>query len=201
MSVAHRFVIFTAISALLWLGFVPLYYAAFAWTEFVPGANWIYLPHGLRMMLVLLFGLAGAVGFTLGAAILGSTLLLVPGPSLSFDLALAIVPGLAAWLAAGLTLKDWPGRYLTVPLAAGRVGIDGRSLILLALVSALLNATGHAAVWGILTLESTPPMQRFVAMFVGDFLGALVLLYTLRALLIYLGKSRKRPGLHGGTTH
>lgn len=202
---AQRFFVFAAISAVLWIGFVPIYHAAFAWTEFVPGANWVYLPHGLRMMLVLLFGLAGALGFTLGATILSMTLLtstLLPATGIPVlaDVLLALVPGLAAWLAAVWTLKDWPGRYLTMPLAAGVIGLDGRRLILLAFVSALLNAAGHAAVWSLFTFEPTPAEQRFLAMFVGDFLGALLLLYTLRGLLIYLSKFQKGSGFHGGTT-
>ena len=187
------------------MGVVPLYCAAFDWTECVPGANWVYLPHGLRMLLVLLFGVAGALGFTLGAAILSMTLLtstLLPStgiPALA-DVLLALVPGLAAWLAAILTLKDWPGRYWVVPLAAGIAGLDGRRLILLAFVSAVLNAAGHAAVWGLFAFEPTPAEQRFIAMFVGDFLGALFLLYTLRGLLIYLSKHQKGSRFHGGTT-
>ena len=205
MPAAQRFFLFVAISAVLWIGFVPIYHAAFAWAEFVPGANWVYLPHGLRMMLVLLFGLAGALGFTLGASllamtILSSTLLPPAGIPAVVDISLALVPGLAAWLAAVWTLKDWPGRYLTMPLAAGVTGLDGRRLILLAFVSAVLNAAGHAAVWGLFAAEATPAEQRFIAMFVGDFLGALLLLYTLRGLLIYLSKYQKGSGFHGGTT-
>lgn len=197
MPATQRFLIFVAISAVLWLGFVPLYYTAFSWTEFVPGANWVYLPHGLRMILVLLFGLAGAVGFTLAAAMLASTVLFVPGVPIVVDLLLAVVPGAAAYLAAVLTLRDWPGRHLAAPFAFGMSRMDGRRIILLALVSALLNAAGHAAVWALLAVEQTPPQQRFVAMFVGDLLGALLLLYTLRGLLIYFDKTRKGPGLHG----
>ena len=199
-AAAQRFCIFVTISAVLWLGFVPLYYAAFSWTEFVPGANWVYLPHGLRMMLVLLFGLAGALGFTVGAAILASTMLLIPGIPPLLDVLLAVVPGIAAYWAAVITLRDWPGRHLGLPLTAGMVQIDGRRLILLALVSAVLNAAGHAAIWAAFGVESTPAQQRFMAMFVGDLLGALLLLYTLRGILVYFDRTRKKSRLHGGTT-
>lgn len=59
------FLLFTAISALVWCLFVPLYAWVFSWTEYISGINWIYLPHGLRMMLVLMFGVSGALGFRL----------------------------------------------------------------------------------------------------------------------------------------
>ena len=64
-----RFALFTVIGAVLWLGFLPFYDWLFSWTEHVPGINWVYLPHGVRMMSVLLLGAAGALGFTLGAVI------------------------------------------------------------------------------------------------------------------------------------
>ena len=56
-----RFALFTVIGAVLWLGFLPFYDWLFSWTEHVPGINWVYLPHGVRMMLVLLLGAAGAL--------------------------------------------------------------------------------------------------------------------------------------------
>lgn len=201
MSVTVRFWVFVAISATLWLGFVPVYYSLFAWTEFVPGANWVYLPHGLRMMLVLLFGVAGVLGFSLASILLSATVLSTPGVPPLLHVLLAFVPGLAAWSAAVFTLKDWPGRHLDFSLAAGVTRIDGRRLILLALVSAILNAFGHAVLWASLGTASTPPQDRFVAMLVGDFLGALLLLYTLRGLLSFSGKWPRGSGSHDRSRH
>lgn len=62
---ASRFLLYVTISAVVWCAFVPLYAELFSWTEHISGVNWIYLPHGLRMILVLLFGVAGAVGFSI----------------------------------------------------------------------------------------------------------------------------------------
>ncbi|NDA44208.1 MAG: hypothetical protein EBX78_11420, partial [Gammaproteobacteria bacterium] len=70
MRTSQRFLIFVLGSALLWYTFVPIYGWIFAWAEFGPGINWVYLPHGIRMALVLLFGVAGALGFSLGAQLL-----------------------------------------------------------------------------------------------------------------------------------
>lgn len=64
------------------------------------------------MILVLLFGPAGALGFTIGAAAHSRH----PGYGAHIDpwldLVLAVIPGLAAWLAVMLTFRQWPGRSL-----------------------------------------------------------------------------------------
>jgi hypothetical protein len=192
--------LFVALSAVAWMVFVPVYYMAFAWTEFVPGANWVYLPHGLRMILVLLFGVAGALGFTLGASVLSGTVLasgpLPPPP----DVLIALVPALAAWLAVRWTFKDWAGRYLALPRLENLQALDGRRLILAAMISAVLNAAGHAVIWGIWAPEIAPAQQRFLAMWIGDFLGALLLLYTLRGAAMLIVRFSHRPRTYGKST-
>lgn len=200
MTASRRFFFFAALSAALWLLLVPLYYAGFAWTEFVPGANWVYLPHGLRIVLVLLFGLAGAVGFTVGAAVLGLTVLSVPHLSLTPDLILAMVPAVAAWLAVRWTVKDCPGWHIELPQVTRLQALDGRRLLLLAMVSAVLNAAGHALIWGIWAPEIAPAQERFVAMWVGDFLGALLLLYILRGAALLVLKLSNRSKWYGDST-
>lgn len=177
-----------------------MYYAGFSWTEFVPGANWVYLPHGLRIVLVLLFGLAGAFGFTLGAAVLGWTALSLPSLNLTPGLMLAAVPAAAAFLAVRWTVKDCPGRYTELPQLATLQALDGRRLILLAMVSAVLNAAGHALIWGIWAPEIVPAQERFVAMWVGDFLGAMLLLYMLRGAVLLILKIKNRSKCYGDST-
>lgn len=180
--------------------FVPIYYLAFAWTEFVPGANWVYLPHGLRMILVLLFGVAGAVGFTLGASVLSGTVL-SSGPLPAHpEVLMAFVPAMAAWLAVRWTFKDWAGRYLALPRFESLQALDGRRLILAAMISAVLNAAGHAVIWGIWAPEIAPAQQRFLAMWIGDFLGALLLLYTLRGAAMIIVRFGHRPRTYGKST-
>jgi hypothetical protein len=179
------FFLFVAISAAAWCLFVPLFVLLFSWTEYVSGMNWLYLPHGLRMMLVLLFGVPGALGFSLGAQALRWAELdgITANPLLNSPL--AIVPAIAAYGAALLTLRAWPGKGLLPRIGKGIPAIDGRRLILLAFVSAILNSAGHAAVRMTFGNEKIPIEDDFLIMLVGDFFGALVLLYTLKRVVVF----------------
>lgn len=192
MSRVGRFLVFVSISALAWCVFVPLYAKLFSWTEYMSGINWIYLPHGLRMMLVLLFGVAGAIGFSIGAQVLRWLNL----DGLAFDpvlhLPLAFVPGIAAYVAAWLTVKNWPGRKLMLGIGEGVPAIDGRRLILLALASAVLNSGGHVMVRLIFQGEAQHLDLQFLTMFIGDVLGAILLLYTLKTIILFI--ERRNPG-------
>ncbi len=180
----NRFALFTVIGAAVWLGFLPLYDWLFAWTQFAPGINWIYLPHGLRIMLVLLLGPAGALGFTIGAAL--HTRYSAHGTNLDplLDLVLAVIPGLAAWLAVMLTFRQWPGRSLQPLVCVNAQALDGRRLLLLAFVSAILNSTSHITARYALGNEAHNWADLLTAMFIGDLFGALFLLYTLKGCIV-----------------
>ena len=178
-----RFALFTVIGAVLWIGFLPVYEWLFSWTEHVPGINWVYLPHGVRMMLVLLLGAAGALGFTLGAVLYTQVTGYGPTFDPALDLALAVIPGFAAWVAVMLTFRQWPGRSLQPLVSSSTRAMDGRRLLLLAFVSAILNSTSHITVRYALGNEAHDWTDLLTAMFVGDFFGALFLLYILNLIV------------------
>lgn len=190
MGRTSLFFLFVAISAVAWCIFVPLFVLVFSWTEYVSGINWLYLPHGLRMMLVLLFGVAGALGFAIGAQVLRWTELdgITANPLVDFPL--AFVPAIAAYAAALLTIRAWPGKGLLPRIGQGIPAIDGRRLILLAFVSAILNSAGHTAVRMIFDNGQKSIDDDFLIMLVGDFFGALVLLYALKRVVVFF-ESRK----------
>ena len=99
------FVLFTLVATSVWCGFALGYSRIFAWAEWVPGINLVYLPHGLRMILVIVFAEAGAVGIVLGTALIGIELVLT-NPALG--MAHSLVAGFAVWLAARLVIKPSP---------------------------------------------------------------------------------------------
>ena len=80
-------ILFTLGTTLIWCGFTWAYGLLFAWSEWVPGVNLVYFPHGLRMILVILFAEAGALGIVFGTAIMGFDLLRI-NPTLGLPNAL-----------------------------------------------------------------------------------------------------------------
>jgi hypothetical protein len=173
------FVPFTLAAAVVWWGFAWTYHQLFAWTEWVPGINIVYFPHGLRMILVILLAEAGALGIVIGSMIGGLDLIRV-NPALG--LAHSAISGVAVWLAFRFVIKPSPKSSL-LPQTAGAIAtIDGRSLVVFTLVSSVLNSSGHVLGWMLFEPEAKQLEVRFATMFTGDLLGAVILLYALRAL-------------------
>jgi len=165
---ARYFVLFTLAAAVVWCGFAWTYRQLFAWSEWVPGINLVYFPHGLRMILVILFAEAGAVGIVLGSMVGGMDLI----------------------RAARIVIKPSPKSSLLPQTAGGIAAIDGRSLVVLAFVSSVLNSLGHVLAWLLFDTEAKQLEVRFATMFTGDLLGAVILLYALRALILFIERKQ-----------
>ena len=184
---AKYFVLLTLVATFVWCGFALSYSWIFAWAEWVPGINLVYLPHGLRMILVILFAEAGAVGIVLGSMVGGMDLMRTK-PALG--LAHSLVAGTAVWLAARFVIKPSPKSSLLPQTAGGIAAIDGRSLVVLAFVSSVLNSLGHVLGWMLFDTEAKQLDVRFATMFTGDLLGAVILLYALRALILFIERKQ-----------
>ena len=159
----------TLTSALIWCACTWAYGWLFSWSEWVPGVNLVYLPHGLRVVLVILFAEAGAFGIVLGTALMGFELIRA-NPTLG--LAHSLVAGAAVWLAAKFVIKPHDRLNPQLKVAGGMAAIDGRSLVLLALVSSVLNSSGHVLSWLMFDEQAKQLEVRFATMFGGDLLGA-----------------------------
>jgi hypothetical protein len=70
--------------------------------------------------------------------------------------------------------------------------MDG-SLLLLAFASSVLNASGHVLTWLLFDAEADQLEVRFATMFTGDLLGAVILLYALRAFILLIEQGPTRP--------
>ena len=114
---ARYFVLFALVAALIWCGFAWTYHQLFAWSEWVPGINLVYFPHGLRMILVIVFAEAGAVGIVLGSMVGGMDLMRT-NPALG--LAHSLVAGIAVWLAARFVIKPSPKSSLPLRVRLSR---------------------------------------------------------------------------------
>jgi hypothetical protein len=142
--------------------------------EVASGINLIYWPHGIRVLVVLLFGLPGALGLTLASFLVA--------PSIYLDqvwmTALApFVSGLAPYAARRVILSELTSESPHLER------LSPKSLISLVTLSALFNAGGHTVLRIASDFGENHPAE-FCAMLAGDLLGALTLLFGLRLLLL-----------------
>lgn len=145
----------------------------FAHSEFVRGANWIYLPAGVRLLATLLFGLAGATGL-LVASWIACFLYFFPDDFIRSAMGgvISTAAPLAAYLLACKVLRM--GRNLRNLTPAG--------LLFCVLLYALLNSGLHYA-WAVISEDTAHSPDILLAMFVGDASGALIMCYAIKALL------------------
>ena len=159
----------------------------FADSEFVRGVNWIYLPAGIRLLCILLFGGWGAIGVLLASWMVGfgyyfpeaenftrafwGGIISAAGPYLIYLLAQRLF-GLAPSL-ANLTVK----RLLMCIVA---YAFDSPMLHYLLFI--YLGVTENFA-------------ATFVAMVTGDLVGSLIIVYVAKGLLAMVRtETPKRSG-------
>lgn len=140
--------------------------------EFSQGINWVYLPAGIRLLCTLLFREAGFIGLLIAGLIINFAWLFPD------DAPRAVVGALAGSLAP----------YLVYLLAQHLYGLHGslahltpaRLLVLSVAYSVASPALHH--VW--FAIEGKQDLLRsFVPMFVGDLLGTLIVIYTIKMAL------------------
>jgi len=83
-----------------------------------------------------------------------------------------------------LTFRQWPGRSLQPMGWTDGGALDGRRLLLLAFVSAILNSTSHITARYAFGNEAHNWVDLLTTMFMGDLFGALFLLYTLKGCIL-----------------
>ena len=142
--------------------------------EVSAGINLIYWPHGVRVLMVLLFGLPGALGLTLSGFFVAQTV--YPGQLWMAALA-PVISGLAPYAARRLVLLE---RTRELPHLER---LSPKTLISLVTLSALFNAGGHTLLRIASGFGENHPAE-FCAMLAGDLLGALTLLFGLRLILL-----------------
>ena len=138
--------------------------------EVASGINLVYWPHGVRVLMVLLFGFPGALGLTISAFWV-APIVYSEDPWLSTFTPL--VSGFAPYVARRLLLVETSGE------ASNLAGLSSERLISIVTLSALFNAGGHILLRFSVKDGGNYPAE-FCAMLVGDLLGALSLLYGIK---------------------
>lgn len=163
-----------AASALLYVEFFHLNTLIFSRFEHIEGVNWIFLPAGFRVLLVLGMGVPGAMGILLGNCWLDRANF--SHDNLWLVLATGLVSGFAPWCVKYVLEKK---QLLTQQLHT----LTAHSLLQFVLAYAAANALGHQLVWWALNRPGSNPLVDVWPMFVGDAIGALAILYTLKLML------------------
>lgn len=129
------------IKVLLALGSAIAYFVAFQLNlmlfnslEFTQGVNWIFLPSGLRMLLVLVLLNSGAVGISVASCFINYTH--VSADQHMFNIVTGVISGFAPLIARKICVD-----YLQ--LGASLNNLTSKSLFQLSVVFALLSAVLH----------------------------------------------------------
>ena len=140
----------------------------------------IYLPAGIRILAVSIFGWAGIFGILLGWIL---CYLLMGEQTLLESVGLGLLSGVTAYLA--LWVWKW---YYEIDNAFEK--ITSRLVISLVFISALISALVRFFYLEIQNAE-TIFMDIFVIGFIGDLLGSFAVLYVIKILLLYSRRAKK----------
>jgi hypothetical protein len=152
----------------------------FANLEHHRGAHWIFLPAGLRLLSILLLGSIGAIGIFLGSLLVAISMgQVTPLGIIVESLISAGAPLLAYYVALRYGLSD------------NLKNLNAKSLFVLATLFAAASALMHS-IWYATQGVAESFATSFLAVFVGNLLGTIIVLYIIRAGLIFAGNRWKR---------
>ena len=141
---------------------------------FGTGVNWIYLPAGLRLFLMLIFGVSGALGIAI-ASFLISYFGELP-PDLTLCIGTGLISGFAPYLARLFVFQN-------IKLESDLSNLSLPKLLVCILIYALLSAGLHQVWYATMNLKDSGNLNHFLAMFIGDVLGSLLLISLIKSCL------------------
>ena len=168
-----------ASSALLYYGFFHLNMMLFNALELHSGANWIFLPAGVRLLCTLILAGGGAIGLLIASLIISIQTYAEMG--LLTNLVSASISAGAPYLVYRLALLNG------FPATLDK--LNAARLSMLCLVYALAGALLHS-LWYSLRSVHTDFLSSFTAMFVGDLIGTFLVLYTMKIVFATVRRTR-----------
>jgi len=152
--------------------------------EYAHGIGWIFLPAGARLLCTLLFGNAGTLGLLIASWIM-CFFFYFPD-----DFIRSVMGGIFSAFGpyiAFLIIKKSYG------LRSSLINLNTKYLLFCILANAIASPLLHH-VWFYMHDQNTEHIfQSFIAMFVGDLIGTLVVVYALKAVLAWIPVSQKIP--------
>lgn len=171
-------------SAVLFVTFFEFNNWIFSAFQYSEGINWIFLPAGFRVILVLTMGLPGALGLMMGSWFIDNAAM--AGTTWFFPFINGVVSGLTPWLVMKYLMRlGWVAPQLgqmTAPM-----------LLQMTIIFSAASAMSDQLVWWSLEKPDANIWVDVWPMFVGNALGALLMLYGMKFVIdrTLLGQSRK----------
>jgi hypothetical protein len=131
------------------------------------GANWIYLPAGLRLFLTLIFGLSGAVGIAIASFVI---CFFGPFPlDLTTYIGIGLISGFAPYLARLFVMSN-------ISISSDLSNLSLQKLAICILIYATLSSGLHQWWFSVRGLDEAGTLNHFLVMLIGDVLGAVILI-------------------------
>ena len=163
--------------AVVWVLLFQVNMSLFSYLKQTHYITWIFLPAGLRMVTILLFGEIAILGLFIGSLLSGFIL----GIALPTAIVLSLISAINPFISVNLTKHFLKIDDLLSNLSAVQ-------LITLSLTSALFSGVCHNIYFYFMHM-SKQPLVDTVGMFTGDFIGCLLLLYILSLTIKVIRKS------------
>jgi hypothetical protein len=167
-----------ALSSVLFLLLLQINNGLFNHFEWIVGVNWIYLPAGIRLLCVLLFRTPGAIGIGIGSWLAGTYLFNYGDPI--YTLVVSFLSAFSPYIVY-LALNN--RHNLSTSLA----NLTPKLLLQCSFLFGITSACLHH-VWFVFYNHIDASWQSLLVMAVGDFIGAILLLYFVKILLAMIRK-------------
>jgi hypothetical protein len=146
------------------------------------GVSWVYLPAGLRLFLILIFGLAGAIG--IAVASFAISYFGVFPPDLVTCIGIGLISGFAPLFAKWVVVSN---THISNDLS----NLSLQKIIFCVMVYALVSAGLHQYWFKLRDLESGS-LNHFLVMFVGDIAGSILLIAVIKYSIDLLKRSKPK---------
>jgi hypothetical protein len=161
-------------SAVLFVLFFKLNGWIFSNFVYSEGICWVFLPAGFRVVVVLVLGLPGALGLVVGSWFIDSALFSADTWLLPF--LNGLVSGLTPWLVMKYLQHKGQLKPQIMSMTAQR-------LLQITLIFSAASAISHQLLWWLFERPDANILIDFWPMFIGNALGALLMLYGFKFAL------------------
>ena len=163
--------------AVSWVLIYQLNMKLFSSLAQTPYITWIFLPAGLKLAVILIFGEIAIIGLLIGTLITSVTI----KAGLIKSVVLSFISAINPYIAVNLTRH-----FLKVD--AILTNLSASHLLILSFISAFFNGVCHN-IYLFTSETSNQPFADTFAMFIGDFIGCLIFLYSFGLVIKLIIKS------------